>query len=139
MALWEKVRHGIDKAGKVAQEAIDEGKLRLDAYRAREQADKAAEALGYAYFRAAENSQELESSARDRLTVALREREAEARRLEAELAAVRSGSGGATASSGAEPAPGPSPAAEPTAGPPPGPSPTADSSGTPGSQPPPSA
>lgn len=89
MALWDKVRQGIDKAGKAAQGAIDEGKLRLDAYRAREQADKAAEALGYAVYRALEGGRELETEARDRLVTALRARENEAKKLEAELAAAR--------------------------------------------------
>jgi hypothetical protein len=97
MAIWDKVRQGIDKAGKAAQDVIDEGKLRIDAYRAREQADKAAEALGYALFRAMEAGQELESSAKDRLTTALREREAEARRLETELEAARAGESEAAA------------------------------------------
>ncbi len=96
MAIWDKVREGIDKAGKAAQDVFDEGKLRLDAYRAREQADKAAEALGYAVFRAAESGHELEPEARQRLIVALREREAEARRLETELAAARAANPGAT-------------------------------------------
>jgi hypothetical protein len=97
MAIWDKVRQGIDKAGKAAQDVIDEGKLRIDAYRAREQADKAAEALGYAVFRAADSGHELETSAKDRLMAALRERELEARRLEAELAAAKASaeSGGA--------------------------------------------
>ncbi len=89
MAIWDKVKEGIDKAGKAAQDVFDEGKLRLDAYRAREQADKAAEALGYAVFRASESGHELEAEARQRLIVALREREAEARKLETELAAAR--------------------------------------------------
>ena len=48
MAIWDQVKQGIDKAGKAAQDVFDGGKLRLEAYRAREQADKAAEALGYA-------------------------------------------------------------------------------------------
>jgi hypothetical protein len=89
MAIWDKVRQGIDKAGKAAQDVIDEGKLRIDAYRAREQADKAAEALGYAVFRAEDSGHELETSARERLMTALRERELEAKRLEAELAAAK--------------------------------------------------
>ena len=89
MAIWDKVRQGIDKAGKAAQDVIDEGKLRIDAYRAREQADKAAEALGYAVFRAADTGHELETSAKERLMTALRERETEAKRLEAELAAAK--------------------------------------------------
>lgn len=100
MAIWDKVRQGIDKAGKAAQDVMDEGKLRIDAYRAREQADKAAEALGYAVFRAADSGHELETSARDRLMTALRERENEARRLESELAAAKaeSAAGSPTAS-----------------------------------------
>ncbi len=92
MALWDKVKEGIDKAGKVAQGAIDEGKLRIDAYRAREQADKAAEALGYAVFRATESGLDLDSSARETLLSAIREREKQAVKLEAELAAARAGS-----------------------------------------------
>ena len=89
MAIWDKVKQGIDMAGKAAQDVFDEGKLRLDAYRAREQADKAAEALGYAMFRAADAGGELEADARDRLMAALRLQDAEARRLETELAAAR--------------------------------------------------
>ena len=93
MAIWDKVKQGIDKAGKAAQDVFDEGKLRLDSYRAREQADKAAEALGYAVFRAADAGGELATDARDRLMAALREQDAEARRLETELAAARAAEG----------------------------------------------
>jgi hypothetical protein len=93
MAIWDKVKQGIDKAGKAAQEVFDEGKLRLEAYRAREQADKAAEALGYAVFRAVDAGSELATDARDRLIAALRAQDAEARRLEAELAAARAANG----------------------------------------------
>ena len=89
MALWDKVRQGIDKAGKAAQDVFDEGKLRLEAYRAREQADKAAEALGYALFRATEAGGELDAEARGRLLDALKERDAEARRLENALAEAK--------------------------------------------------
>lgn len=108
MAIWDKVRQGIDKASQAAQEVFDEGKLRVDAYRAREQADKAAEALGYAVFRAMESGHELETSARERLVGALRERENEAKRLETALAAARAageagtaGPAGATGTTGA--------------------------------------
>ncbi len=108
MAIWDKVKQGIDKAGKAAQDVLDEGKLRIDAYRAREQADKAAEALGYAVFRAMDSGHELETAARERLVAALRERETEAKRLETELANAKSageagaaGAAGAAASAGA--------------------------------------
>ncbi len=105
MALWDKVKQGIDKAGRAAQDVFDDGKLRLDAYRAREQADKAAEALGYALFRATEAGGELDASARERLMAALRTRDEDARRLETELANERArragqGSPGATAGPG---------------------------------------
>ncbi|MBL0172467.1 MAG: hypothetical protein IPP90_17490 [Gemmatimonadaceae bacterium] len=93
MAIWDKVKEGIDKAGKAAQDVFDEGKLRIDAYRAREQADKAAEALGYAVFRAWESSADLDADARERLAGALRSREADARRLETELAEARAKAG----------------------------------------------
>ncbi|WP_373064377.1 hypothetical protein [Gemmatimonas sp.] len=93
MAIWDKVKEGIDKAGKAAQDVFDEGKLRLDAYRAREQADKAAEALGYAVFRAADAGGDLAADARDRLMAALRAQDEEARRMETELAAARAANG----------------------------------------------
>jgi hypothetical protein len=101
MAIWDKVKQGIDKAGKAAQDVIDEGKLRIDAYRAREQADKAAEALGYAVFRAMDSGHELETAARERLVGALRERENEAKRLEAELAEAKAADDSTTSTSGA--------------------------------------
>ncbi len=86
MAIFDKIKQGFDKAGKAAQDVFDEGKLRIDSYRAREQADKAAEALGYAVFRAWESGADLDADARERLMGALRTREAEARTLETELA-----------------------------------------------------
>ena len=101
MSVWNKVREGIDKAGKVAQDALDEGKTRIDAYRAREQADKAAEALGYAVFRAMEVGKEIDAESRERLMRSLRERDTEARRLENELASGAHPAAGAhTAASG---------------------------------------
>ena len=115
MAIWDKVKQGIDKAGKAAQDVFDEGKLRIDAYRAREQADKAAEALGYAVFRAWENNAELDADARERLGGALRTRENEARKLETELAEAKANedkaagqSNAATSEAAAPPADAPS-------------------------------
>lgn len=118
MTIWDKVKEGIDKAGKAAQDVIDDGKTRIDAYRAREQADKAAEALGYAVFRALELGQELEGDSKDRLMRSLRDRDTEARRLETILASENA----------AKPAP-PSPpppaagASDPATSPPPSPPP----------------
>jgi hypothetical protein len=106
MALWDKVKQGIDKAGKAAQDVFDEGKLRIDAYRARELADKAAEALGYAVFRAAEAGGVLDGDAHSRLMDALRTRDADAKRLETELAQAKAAAAEA-ASPGDEPVTGP--------------------------------
>ncbi|MEP6779299.1 MAG: hypothetical protein ABJC26_05370 [Gemmatimonadaceae bacterium] len=86
MTIWDKVKEGIDKAGKAAQDVIDDGKTRIDAYRAREHADKAAEAFGYALFRAMEQGQELDADSKSRLMQSLRERDSEAHRLETILA-----------------------------------------------------
>ena len=52
MALLDKLRQELDRAGRSAQRALDEGRLRLELYRARQAADKFAERLGYAVFRA---------------------------------------------------------------------------------------
>lgn len=89
MALWNTVQSELDKAGRMARAVVDEGKLRLDSYRARERADKAAEALGYALFRAGESGSELDSASRERLMELLRTADAEARRLESEVAGLR--------------------------------------------------
>jgi hypothetical protein len=51
MALWNKLRTELDRAGRVAQGAIDEGKLRLEIFRARQLVDRAAQSLGYAVYR----------------------------------------------------------------------------------------
>ena len=59
MALWDRVRTELDRAGRVAQEAFDEGRLRLEMLRARRQADGAAQRLGYAVFRARRESREI--------------------------------------------------------------------------------
>jgi len=59
MALWDRVRTELDRAGRVAQQAFDEGRLRLEMLRARRQADGAAQHLGYAVYRARRESREI--------------------------------------------------------------------------------
>lgn len=89
MALWDKVKQELDRAGKVAQEAIDEGRIRLEQVRARQLADKAAQRLGYAYSAARTAGRTTEEDAElTRLHAALAEHEAEATRLETELDAI---------------------------------------------------
>ena len=86
MALWTKLKQELDRAGQVAQEAIDESKIRLDAFRARRLADKAAQALGYAVYRARQDGRELDADSYARLSSALAGHEAEAKRHEERLA-----------------------------------------------------
>ncbi|GLC27308.1 hypothetical protein [Roseisolibacter agri] len=89
MALWDKVKQELDRAGKVAQEAIDEGRIRLEQVRARQLADKAAQRLGYAYSRARTDGRPIDDDAEiTRLHATLTEHEAEATRLETELDAI---------------------------------------------------
>ncbi len=59
MALFDKLRQELDRAGRQAQRALDEGRLRLDVYRARQSTDRFAQRLGYAVFRAKKEGREL--------------------------------------------------------------------------------
>jgi hypothetical protein len=52
MALFDKLKHELDRAGQTAQRALDEGKLRLELFRARQSVDRFAQRFGYAVFRA---------------------------------------------------------------------------------------
>ena len=90
MGLWEKVQQELDRAGTVAKGALDEGKIRIELFRVRQQADKAAQALGYAVHRAKKDGKNLEEETLERLHQGLKEHEAESKRLETELAAVLS-------------------------------------------------
>ena len=85
MALLDKLREELDRAGKVAQGAFDEGKIRLEAFRTRQLADKAAQALGYVVFRAKQGGSEVDSDTYSRLSATLATHDAEAQRYEGEL------------------------------------------------------
>jgi hypothetical protein len=114
MPLWDKVKQELDRAGRAAQDAIDDGKVRLDAFRARQLADKAAQALGYAVYRARQGGGELDTATYDRLSATLATHEAEASRLEAQFESGKHGDA-ADATSPAEPGtPGSTPGAAST-------------------------
>jgi hypothetical protein len=85
MPLWDKVKQELDRAGRAAQDALDEGRVRLEAFRARQHADRAAQALGYALFRARAAGSDLDAQAYERLSETLARHEAEAARLESQL------------------------------------------------------
>lgn len=85
MALFDKLKEELDRAGKAAQGAFDEGKIRLEAFRTRQLADKAAQALGYAVFRAKQGGGEVDADTYSRLSATLATHDAEAARYEGEL------------------------------------------------------
>ena len=85
MALLDRLKQELDRAGKVAQDAFDDGKTRLEAFRTRQLADKAAQALGYALYRAKKSGGDLDAATYDRLKATLETHDMEAARLEAEI------------------------------------------------------
>ena len=92
MALWDRVKTELDRAGRVAQQAFDEGRLRLEMLRARRLADGAAQRLGYAVYRARRESRHLPDDEHAALARAIEAAEAEVeryRRLIDEAAARR--------------------------------------------------
>ena len=89
MTLWGTLRTELDRAGRVAQHAFDEGRLRLEALRARQLADHAAQALGYAVYRAGVEGRELDAELSASLTATLAAHEAEVASLEARLSEKR--------------------------------------------------
>lgn len=86
MAIWDKLSTELRGAGKAARGAIDEGKIRLELFRVRQLADKAAQALGYAVHQAHQGGKEPAPDTIQRLEATLSEHEAEAKRLEVRLA-----------------------------------------------------
>ena len=88
MGLLSRLSTELRSAGSAARGAIDEGKLRLELFRVRQLADKAAQALGYAVHRAHREGKEPDADAYQRLSATLDERETEARKLEEELRAL---------------------------------------------------
>ena len=109
--VWSKLREELDRAGRAAQGAIDEGKVRLDAMRARQLADKAAQALGYALYRARKQGQDIDADTYARLSSTLAGHEAEITQIETKLEELRTQRAQAKepSSPGAEPAPEPPP------------------------------
>jgi hypothetical protein len=108
MAFIDKLKEELDRAGRAAQGALDEGKTRLEAFRTRQLADKAAQALGYAVFRAKQSGSEVDADTYSRLAATLATHDAEASKYEAELEAKRTEQRAADA-------PAAKPAAEPAA------------------------
>src|SRR5689334_25421763 len=85
MALLDRLKQELDRAGRVAQDAFDDGKTRLEAFRTRQLADKAAQALGYAVYRSRKGGGEIDAATYDRLRATLETHDTEASKLEAEI------------------------------------------------------
>jgi hypothetical protein len=89
MAIWNSLKRELDKAGQVAQDALDEGKLRLESHRAKQRAESAAASLGFAIYRARAAGGELEPERYSVLAANLASAEAEVARVEGEIAAAK--------------------------------------------------
>lgn len=91
MSLWNRVTDELRSAGKAAAGAIDEGKVRLELFRVRQLADKAAQALGYALHKSGGKSTDIDPALSERLQSSLSAHETEAKRLEGVLDRHRAG------------------------------------------------
>lgn len=107
MALWNRLKDELNRAGKVAQDAIDEGKLRLELHRSRQATDRAAEKLGYAVYRARKDGSDITADEYARIASEVSNAEAEVERYETlirEATERRKAGGTGTASTDAPPA-----------------------------------
>jgi hypothetical protein len=89
MAIWNTLKRELDKAGQVAQGALDEGKLRLESHRAKQRTEAAAASLGFAVYRARVEGGELEAERYSALAANIASAEADVARLEAEIGALK--------------------------------------------------
>jgi hypothetical protein len=89
MAIWNTLKRELDKAGQVAQGALDEGKLRLESHRAKQRAEAAAASLGFAVYRARAEGGELETERYSALAANIASAEADVARLEREIAELK--------------------------------------------------
>ena len=96
MAIWDTLKRELDNAGRVAQGALDEGKLRLELHRAKQRADEAAASLGFAVYRAKAAGGDLEAERYASLAANIMTAEAEIARVEREIESVKTSRTAAT-------------------------------------------
>lgn len=89
MAIWNSLKRELDKAGQVAQGALDEGRLRLESHRARQRAEAAAASLGFAIYRARLAGGDLDPERYAIHAASIASAEAESERLEREIAELK--------------------------------------------------
>jgi hypothetical protein len=101
MSLFDRVAAGLETLGKKANQALDEGKLRVELARVRRRMDGAARDLGYLTYRQAKGTPpgpgDVES-----LTRRIAEAEIAAARIEADIEQVKQRGKGAGTASAAE-------------------------------------
>jgi hypothetical protein len=93
MPILDRLKNELDRAGRAAQNALDEGRLRLELFRAKQTADRSAQRLGYAVYKAKRSGGELSTEQYAALAADLTAAEAEVTRYETLLTelAVRKG------------------------------------------------
>jgi hypothetical protein len=82
MALLDRLRQELDRAGRQASRAFDEGRLRLELYRAKQSVDRFARRFGYAVFRAKQAGGEVPAEELASHMANMSAAEAEVKRLE---------------------------------------------------------
>ncbi len=93
--LIDRLKTELDRAGRAAQNALDEGRLRLELFRAKQTADRSAQRLGYAVYKVKRAGGDLSAEQYAAMLADLTAAEAEVNRYEtllAELAVRRGGS-----------------------------------------------
>jgi hypothetical protein len=84
MNLMDRVAAGLETLGKRANQALDEGKLRVELLRARRRMDRAARDLGYVTYRQAKGQSAPDGEV-ESLTRRIAEAEAEVARIQAAI------------------------------------------------------
>jgi hypothetical protein len=96
MPLIDRLKNELDRAGRAAQNALDEGRLRLELFRARQNADRSAQKLGYAVYKAKRAGTDLTTEQYAALAADLTSAEAEVHRYETLLAELSVRKGGSS-------------------------------------------
>ncbi len=99
MSLFDRFAAGLETLGKRANQALDEGKLRVELVRVRRRMDNAARDLGYLTYRQIRGTAGAPADI-EALTRRIAEAETAAARLEADIAQLKQRSGGGAASGG---------------------------------------
>jgi hypothetical protein len=95
--LIDRLKTELDRAGRAAQNALDEGRLRLELFRAKQTADRSAQRLGYAVYQAKRAGQDISSEQYAAMAADLTAAEAEVHRYETLLAELAVRKGGSSA------------------------------------------